>query len=173
MRVESALRSALPVNPPYLDGLFEAFDDVLAHIGELEQPHGQLVRARRHDNAVGRRERLQPRGKVGRLPDDHLLLRRVGADQFADHHQAGRDADPPAQRSVRMGRQTRQVAHDRQGRSYRALGVVLMRAGIAEIDENAVAHEFGDVPAEPFDALGAEDPVRAEELHQRLRIDES
>ena len=36
--------------------------------------------------------------------------------------------------------------HDLQGRAHAALGIVLVRAGPAEVDHHAVAQVLGDVP---------------------------
>ena len=43
-----------------------------------------------------------------------------------------------------------QLLEQRQGRASGALGVVLVRGWIAEIDEDAVAEDLRDEPAEPF-----------------------
>ena len=45
-------------------------------------------------SAVRRSERLQPRREIRGLADDRLFLRRALADQIADDHQPGGDADP-------------------------------------------------------------------------------
>jgi hypothetical protein len=42
---------------------------------------------------------------------------------------------------------------DPEPRIHGPLGVILMRAGIAEVDQDAVAEVFGDVPVEALDHL--------------------
>ena len=44
-------------------------------------------------HGIGGGKRLQPRGKVGRLSDGDALMRLAFADQFADDHRSGGDAD--------------------------------------------------------------------------------
>ena len=66
----------------------------------LEREAGAQEAARRagDHHLAGRRDPLQARRKVGRLADHRLLLRRALADQVADHHEPGRDADPGGER---------------------------------------------------------------------------
>ena len=43
---------------------------------------------------------------------------------------------------------------DGEAGAHRALGIVLMRLGIAEIDQHPVAHVFGDKSVKAGDRLG-------------------
>ena len=96
-RLEAALGGALAHHPrghhrraqaPELDG---------TEILVLEQPAGQPPRARRDHHRPRLGQCLQPRREVRRLADHRLLLRRTLADQIADDHQPGGDADPHLQ----------------------------------------------------------------------------
>jgi hypothetical protein len=70
---------------------------------------------------------------------------------------------------------------ERQSRPYRALGIILVRMRIAEINEHPVAHIFGDEAVEPGDRLrdalviGADHEAqvfRVELSRERSRVDE-
>ncbi len=63
----------------------------------LEQAPGQPPRARRDHHGPRLGQRLQPRREVRRLANHRLFLRRALADQIADDHQPGGDADPHLQ----------------------------------------------------------------------------
>src|SRR5262249_61579372 len=83
-----------------------------------------------------------------------LFLSGAFADQIAHHHRAGRDADAHFQRGVEIGPQISYSVDQREPGAHALLGVILVRLGIAEIDENAIAHVAGD------DALIATNDLR-------------
>jgi hypothetical protein len=58
------------------------------------------------------------------------------ADQITDHHQPGGDADAGFEPGMRL--QPSDPLGEREAGAHRALGVVLMRLGIAEIAQHAV-----------------------------------
>jgi len=60
---------------------------------------------------------------------------------------------------------------DREPGARRALGVVLMRLGIAEINQHAVAHILGDKTAKAADGVGDAAVVGADDLTQILGIE--
>jgi hypothetical protein len=82
---------------------------------------------------------LQTGGEVGRFADDRLFLRRALADQIADDHQSGGDADARLELDGFDIEPTDGIDHA-QPRADRALGVVLMCPRVAEINQNTVAH---------------------------------
>ena len=98
-------------------------------------------------------DRLQPRGEVRRLADDAALLRLPRSDEIADHHEPGRDPDPHVQGRAGRGDELRRRLDDGEPGPHGALGVMLVRLGIAEIGEHAVAHVFGDEAAVALDQL--------------------
>ena len=109
----------------------------------FERLAGQPPRGGGDHHGVRRGGRLQARGEVRRLADDVALLRLAGADQFADHDQAGGDADADLMRAAdRRARATASIKRERG--AHGVLGVGLVRLRIAEIDQHAVAHVFGD-----------------------------
>jgi len=112
---------------------------------------------------------LQPGGEVRRFADDRLFLRRALADQIAHHHQPGGDPDARLQLG-RLDIETSDRVDQSQPRPDRPLGVVLMSARVAEIDEHAVAHILGDKPVEPGDDFGHGTVIRGDDLAQILRV---
>ena len=120
------------------------------------------------DQRVRRGQGLQPSGKVRRLADDPALLRGALADQIADHGQPGGDAEPHAQIFAR--RQSADRFDHREAGAHRPLGIVLMRLRIAEIDQHAVAHVFGDKAVEAADRLGDRAVVVPDQLAQILGV---
>jgi hypothetical protein len=92
-------------------------------------------------------ECLQPGGEVRRLADHRLFLRRALADQIADHHQPGGDADtrlkidgPHIEASDGID--------DTQPSQDRALGVLLMGSRVTEINQHPVAYILGHKPVQ-------------------------
>ena len=121
----------------------DALDLDGAEIAVLEEIADQPARARGDDDRVRLGQGLQPGGEVRRLADDRLLLRRAFADQIADDHQPGGDPDARLELDGFDIEATDRVDHA-QPRPDRPLGIVLMRSRVAEIDQNTVAHVFGD-----------------------------
>ena len=80
------------------------------------------------------------------------LLGGAGADQIANDDEASGDADPHIQRFL-CGEPADRV-DDREPGADRALGIVLMRLGIAKIDQYAIAHILGDKTAKATDGVG-------------------
>ena len=136
----------------------------------FEQIAGEPPRGGGDDDGVRRRGRLQPRREVRRLADDVALLRLAGADQFADDDQAGGDAD--ADLVAAVGDDSCATASiSASAGAHRIFGVGLAGLGIAEIDQHAVAHIFGDIAAEAGDHLGGAFVVGGDDLAQIFRIE--
>ena len=133
---------------PGLSLLRDALQRVGAEITVVELSLQQrLGRGGDHD-AVGRREALQARGKIDGFTDSGVALFGALPNEIADHDEAGRDPDADgrrmAERTTRLDRAGgRQHPHDLEPGAHRALGIVLMRGRIAEIDQNAIADEAG------------------------------
>src|SRR5215471_19212640 len=104
---------------------------------DLEQGPDLSPGAVGNDQGAGPGQRLQAGGEVGRLADHASLLRGTRADQIANDDETGGDANPNVQRLL-YGEPADRVDHREPG-TDRPLGVILMRLGIAEINEHAVA----------------------------------
>ena len=136
---------------------------------DLEQGANLSPGAVGHDQGARPGQRLQAGGKVWRLADDAALLRGARADQIANHDEAGGDADPNIQR-LSCGEPADRI-DDREPGARRALGVVLMRLRVAEINEHAVAHILRDKTAKAADGVGDTAMVGADDLAQILGIE--
>ena len=88
---------------------------------------------------------LQPRREVRRLADDAALAGIALPDQIADDDEAAGDADPHLQ-PFRETEAANRRDHSESG-AHRPLGIIFMRLRVAEIRQNAVAHQFGDIAA--------------------------
>ena len=179
-RLEAALGAALAFDPPGGQRLGEAFEALRPEVGQLEQPADQPARRLADHHRPGRRERLQSRRQVRRLPDHGLFLGRALADQLADHDQTGRDPDPrrerlpfvaPAAQANPGASSALTAAVKLQPGADRPLGVVLVRLRPAEVRQNAIAHVLGDVPAPALDHLGAAALIGADHATHVLGIE--
>ena len=112
---------------------------------------------------------LQPGRKVRRLADDAALLRCTRADEIAHHNKPAGNPEPHTQW---LGcREPVDRVDDRQPGADCPLGIVLMRLGIAKIDQHAVAHILGDKTAKAADGVGHAAMVGADDLAQILGIE--
>ena len=115
---------------------------------EVEVIAEHRARGRADDDLVRLRQCLQTRRQVRRLADDRGFRCGSFADLVADDHRPGGDADPHREldpgRPADCGIQLRHRIDDIETRPHRTLGLVLMGARVAEIDQDAVAHVLRD-----------------------------
>lgn len=109
----------------------------------LEQPFDKLERLVAHHDGIDRSFVLQAGREVHRLPDN-AEFRPAHAEQFrANDEQPAMHADPDRKRRTGFSAGLRfeggNALDELQRSSHRAFGIILMRGGIAEIDENSVA----------------------------------
>ena len=143
-----------------------------------ERPHPKIFDLEQladlPSGAIGDDERarlgksLQPGRKVGCLPDDATLLRRTGSNQIADHDEAAGDPEPCVQRLGRSEANDR--VDDGEPGTDRSFRVILVRLGIAEIDQHTVAHVLGNKTVEADDRIGDAAVVLPDQLAQILRV---
>src|SRR5215472_16363129 len=141
-----------------------------SEITVLEEIAHQPAGTRGDNDRVRFGQGLQPSGEIWRFTDDRLLLGRSCADQIADDHQSGGDA------YARLGLdgfdiEASHSIDDTQACSDRALGIVLMRMRVAQIDQYAVAHILGDKPVEGSDDIGNRAVKGGDDLAQILGIE--
>ena len=110
-RLEAALARRHAERRKSLDRLGEALDRMPAQLLQPEPVADQPPRRRRDNDAVRFGKPLQPRGEIGRVADDRLLLRRPLPYHVADDDEAGRDPDAHGEFLARACLQAR---HDRQ-----------------------------------------------------------
>ncbi len=151
----------------------DATQRVPAEIVAREAPLDQAMRRRADHHGAGLGERFEPRGDVRRFAERELLAAASPAD-FTDDHEAGVDADAHGERHA-AGRTPRvQRIHgvdDGERRAHRARRVVLVRARVAEIDEEPVTEVLRDVAFVARDDLGAHALIGAHVVAQLLGIE--
>jgi hypothetical protein len=114
---------------------------------------------------------LQPRGQVRRLADHRLLLCGAFADQIAHDNEAGGDADPNLELPDAGRIKPSDRGSDLEAGTHGPLGNVFVGARIAEIDEYAVAHVFGDQTLEATNRLSRTLVTGGDHLAQLFRIE--
>src|SRR5262249_38704035 len=119
----------------------------------------------------GRRTTRRGGGGVGVPPPPRLLLRRALADQIANDDKPGGNPDADGEPLRSTGLQTRHRRFYLQPGPHRALGVVLMRPRIAEIDQHPIALELGDKAIIARDDTGNGVLIGAELLAQFLGVE--
>jgi len=169
--LETALDPALAQRGPHTDGLGDALEVLQPEIPEFEELAEQSSRPVGDDDPIRLRYPLQARREIRRLADDAALPRLARADEIADHNQTGRDPDAHMQRRTGRGDEFRRRLDDGKPGSNGALGVVLVRLGIAKVGEHAVAHVLRDKPAVALDPLGAAMMISANYPMQIFRIE--
>ncbi len=145
--LEAALHALFTEHAPGGDRTIEALERARIDRFVFEQIAGQTARRGGDQHCVWSRDRLQTRGEVGRLADDVAFLRLAAADQFADDDEAGGNADAHLMASCADVKPADRL-DQRQSSAHRVGSVGLVRFRIAEIDQHAVAHVFGDEAAE-------------------------
>ena len=137
---------------------------------EVEVIAEHRARGRADDDLVRLRQCLQTRRQVRRLADDRGFRCRSFADLVADDHRSGGDADPHREldpgRPRDRGIQLRHRIDDVETRPHRTLGLVLMGARVAEIDEDAVAHVLRDKAVVTPDRGTAPALIRRDDIAQ-------
>jgi hypothetical protein len=103
--LEPALSGARAQHLPYGNIVAEALEGDSAESAILEQPAGQPPCARCNHHSARFSQRLEASGKIGRLPDDHLLLSGTRADEVAYNNEAGCDSDPHLRRRASIRRE--------------------------------------------------------------------
>ncbi len=139
---------------------------------QLERSTHQLPRGLGDHHLARLGHTLQSGRQIGRLADHRLLLCRPLADQLADHHEPGGDADPAGQGRV-AGTQPPDRRDNRQPGPNSPLRLVLMRHRPAEIGQDTVAHELRDMTFEPQDLAGHGVLIAAQDRAHLLRVEPS
>ncbi len=170
-RLEAAFDRTRSKRLPDLHRRAHAPDRDGADVAIFEEIADQTPRLARDHHGAGLGKALQAGGEVRRLADDCPLLRLPAADQIADNDEAGSDADAAGEFVGRSRPQRGNGADKLQRCQDRPLGIVLLRPRVAEIDQYAVAHIFGDEAVEPADRGGDAMVIRADDLAQILGIE--
>ena len=114
-----------------------------AEVAQTEQIAEQPARGAGDDDRPRRGQGLQAGCEVRRVSDHRVLPQRALAIEVAHHHQAGRDADAHRERFRGTRLEPRNSGNDIEPRPHGSLGIVFVRAGIAEIGQYPVASKLG------------------------------
>ena len=133
----------------HIDRLGDAFDLGRAQRLEREVALDQFARLLADGDRSGRRERLHPRGEIGRVPDRRVFGMAAAGRDRAHHHFAGVHADARLDRQIAGLAQSRRIAaqlflHPKRS-VQRALRMILVRDRRAEQREDSVASRLHDV----------------------------
>jgi hypothetical protein len=121
--------------------------------------------------APGLRQGLEASREIWRLTNHRLLLGRSCSDQVADYYQPCRDPDTHLQRRVGTSGELWNSLDETEPGADRALRIVLMRLGVAEIRENTIAHVLGDKAAIALDPFSAAAVIGANDAPQVLGVE--
>ena len=149
--LEAAAGRALAENLEAAHRTSEAFERSRPERAQREHLTQEPARAIRDHHGAGHGRLLQPRREVRRLADHRLLARRALTDEFAHDHEAGRDPDSRRERLSGRSGEPANGRGNRHTRSHGTLGVVLVRAGPAEVGQHAVPHQLRHMPIDARD----------------------
>jgi hypothetical protein len=149
--LEAARDAARADHEPGLDRRREPLQRERAERRDLERRADQMPGLVRHHDLARAGVTLQPCREIRRFSARGLFGRRGAAADLADDDEAGRDADPGLQLDVIERAQAGHRVDGGERGVDRALGVVLMGARVAEVDEHAVAEQLGDMAVERAD----------------------
>ena len=171
-RLEAARRPARPQHAPGRHRRGETLELARAELGEVEQAGDEPPRAGADHHGPGLGQRLQPGREVGRLADRVALARpTLTAAGVANHHRAGGDADPGPERGAARRREPGDRPDELEPGADRALGVVLVRLRVAEVGEDAIAEELGEMAAVAGDHHRAGVVVAPDQLPEVLWVE--
>ncbi len=175
-RVQAIAHAALGAHPEDVHRLGEALQRVCAGVLGDEEALHQALACRADHQPVLFRQPLQARGQVRRLAQGELLPP-LSAPYRSDDNQAGMHADAHRQRNLQLRHQPRAQLADRrddaQPGAHRALGVVFMRLGMAEVHHQSIAEKLGDMALVAFDDRRAGRLIGADHLPQVFGIEPS
>ena len=173
LRASNRLSARLsPTHPPGLDLLAEALELVAPEIGQIEQAADQALGARPITTSLGPARACSRAARFGVSPTTACScaapspIRSPTTTSPVAMPIADRERARPA---VRCSRPTASMTAEPGPDG--ALGVVLVRVRIAEIDEHAVAHVLGDEAVVAADRVGDAAVIGADHLAQVLGIE--
>jgi len=142
-RLEAALGIGHALDRPRRDRRGNTLDLVQTEVAQTEQIAEQPARGGANDDRPGLGQGLKAGRKVRRFSDHGVLAQRTLAAEVADYHQAARDADANRKRFRGARLEPPNRGNDIEARPHGSLGIVFVRAGIAEIGQYPVAPDLG------------------------------
>jgi hypothetical protein len=151
--LEPALDGTLSQHLPQAHRLGFAAGFDRTEIAAVEQIADQTPGGGVDRHRVRLRRHLQPRGQVGGVADNLVVPALAGRDEIANDDHARRDADPAPHRRLDAGSQGPDRCAQFEPGADRLLGIVFVRRGIAEKDEQIIPEMPGDEPVVAGDRL--------------------
>src|SRR5208282_1054063 len=142
-----------------------------AEIVAIEQIADQTPGGRLDRHGVRLRRYLQPRRQVWSVSDNPMVPALADPDEITNNDHSRGDADPASQRDVGTKSQGPDRCTQFEPRADRLLGIVFVRRGIAEKDEDGMPETAGDKPAVTTDKLRDTVPEGADRFGQILETD--
>ena len=139
-----------------------------------KEPAEELKGRGTDHQGIGRRNALQAGGEVGGLTQRQLFL--PGTAPYLPHHDEP-GMDPQAHGQVHpalLPQAGIELAHGldhAQPGPHGPLGVIFVRLGVPEVDQEAIAEILGDMPLKAGDHLGAGLLIGPHHLAQVFRIE--
>jgi hypothetical protein len=151
----------------------DAPDPVRAELPTDEESLHQMGGSGTDDQGVGRSHLLQPCRKVQSVTERELLVGPRKTD-LAHYNQPGVDRQPhghpDAVVALQAGVQPGDGLEDPQPSPHGLVRVILVRGGVSEVDQHAVAEVLRDVAVEPSHNRGTARVVLTQDLAELLRI---
>ena len=169
--VEPAFRLPLAIHPPDADGLIESLQALLAEVGEGKVLANKPDSLSSDDDRIFPCGGLKPGGTVRRIANHRTLFVDTRADEIANHHLAGRNADARRERCPARRDESLNRGDCRHRRPYGPLGVVFMGLRPSEIDEQAIAERLRDIAAETDNFVADRLLVAGDDVLHVLRIE--
>ena len=169
--VEPAFRLPLAVDPPDAEGSVESLQVLLAEVGEGKVLANKPDSLRSDDDGIFNCGGLKPGGTVRRFANNCTLFVDTRADEIANHHLAGRNADARRERCPVRRDKSLNRGDCRHRRPYGPLGVVFMGLRPSEIDEQAIAERLRDIAAETDNFVADRLLVPRDDVLHVLRVE--
>ncbi|HET7382529.1 MAG TPA: hypothetical protein VFJ59_08090 [Pseudolabrys sp.] len=141
-RFEAALGSRHAVNRPRRDRLGNTLDFVKPKVAQTEPIAEEPACGGGEDDRPRLGQGLKAGRKARRIPNHSTLPQGTRATEVTDHHQAGGDANADGERLFRARLEPCNSGGDIEPRAHGSVGIVLVRAGIAEIGQYPIAPEI-------------------------------
>src|SRR5262249_21260231 len=171
--VEAALGRRNALDRPRRDRFSNTLELVPAKVAQAEKAAEQPTCGGGDYNRSGLGQGLESGRQVGRVPDQSLLPQRTLATEIADHYKAARDANANRERLGGTRFKPRNGRNNIKPRAHGSLGIILVRAGIAEICQYPVAPKLPDEAIIGQHDTGAGGVISIQHRVHVLRIESS
>ncbi len=143
LRLEATLHRTRTERLPCRNPLSQSFERHRAEITVFEVTGSEPARAGRENDGAGLRDGLQTSSKIWRFTDSRPAFRGALGNEISNNDHAGCDTDTGRELLLGGRFEPRDWATMKSSPN-RALGIVLVRVGKAEIDQQPITEELSD-----------------------------